>query len=50
MHEKNCWVKENLRSSNSQMKSKIVDSEINEGNDGDNNSNVDSITVATVKI
>ena len=32
------------------MKSKSVDLEINEANDGDNNSNVSWITIATVKI
>ena len=31
------------------MRSKIVDSEINEANDGDNNSNVNLIIIATVK-
>ena len=32
------------------MKSKSVDLEINKTNDGDNNSNVDLIAIATVKI
>ena len=32
MHKKDCWLKENLRSWNSQMKSKSVDLEINEAN------------------
>ena len=31
------------------MKNKSVDQEINEANDGDNNSNVNFITIATVK-
>ena len=50
MHKKDCWLKENLRSWNSQMKSKSVDLEINEANDTDNNCNVYLITIAAVKI
>ena len=48
--KKNCWLKENLRGWNSQIKSKSVNLKINETNDGDNNSNVNLINIATVKI
>ena len=48
--KKNCWLKENLRGWNSQIKSKSVNLKINEANDGDNNSNVNLINIATVKI
>ena len=48
--EKNCWLKGNLRGWNSQMESKSVDLEISEANGSDINSNVNLITIATVKI
>ena len=46
----NCWLKENLRGWNSQIKSANVNLEINEANYRDNNSNVNLITIAAVKI
>ena len=48
--EKNCCLKEHLRGWNSQMKSISVDLEIKEANDRDNNSNVNLITIAAMKI
>ena len=39
-----------MRGWNSQIKSKNVDQEINEANDGDSNGNVNLITIATKKI
>ena len=39
-----------MRGWNSQIKSKSVNLKINEANDGDNNSNVNLINIATVKI
>ena len=46
----NWWLKENLRGWDSQMKIESVDLEINKTNDRDNNSNVNLITRAAVKI
>lgn len=48
--EKNGWLKENLRGGNSEMKSKSVDLEFNDANDRENNSNVNLIILAAVKI
>ena len=50
MNKKELLVKENFRAWNPQMKSKSVDQEFNEANDGDNNSNVNLKTIVKVKI
>ena len=49
--KKNCWLKENLRGWNSQMKNKRKSRfRSNKANDGDNNCNINLIAIATVKI